>query len=99
MVTNCAGYNDQNTSINTLANIATGTAYSAATQGANGGTSYWGPSFVMFTAKSTGGTFQYNGGTAQTLLASQVVCLTLASAYDTIQFNTHVPAAFTWIGK
>jgi hypothetical protein len=53
----------------------------------------------MFTANAGGGTFQYNGGAAQTLLAGQVVCLTLASPYDTIQFNTHAPAAFAWIGK
>jgi hypothetical protein len=99
LVTNCPGYNDQNITINTLANISTGTAYQAANQGAHGGTSYFGPSFVMFTAHANGGTFQYNGGTAQTLLPSQVVCLTLASPYDTIQFNTHKPAAFAWIGK
>jgi hypothetical protein len=98
-ISNCPGYNDQNTSINTLANITTGTAYYAANQGANGGTSYFGPSFVMFTANASGGTLQYNGGAAQTLLPSQVVCLTLASPYDTIQFNTHKPAAFAWIGK
>lgn len=98
-VTNCPGYNDQNTPINTITNITTGVAYKAAAQSANGGTSYWGPSFVMFTANSSGGTFQYNGGAAQTLLPSQVVCLTLASPYDTIQFNTHAPAAFAWIGK
>lgn len=98
-ISNCPGYNDQNTSINTLANITASTAYHAANQGANGGTSYFGPSFVMFTANASGGTFQYNGGAAQTLLPSQVVCLTLASPYDTIQFNTHKPAAFAWVGK
>lgn len=99
LVQNCPGYNDQNTPINTLLNITTGRAYSAATQGANGGTNYYGPSFVMFKANTSGGTFQYNSGTAQALLANQVVCLTLESPYDTIQFNTHPPAAFTWIGK
>jgi hypothetical protein len=98
-ITNCVGYNDQNTTINVIGNITTGVAYKAATQGANSGTSYWGPSFVMFKANASGGTFQYNGGVAQTLLASQVVCLTLASPYDTIQFNTHAPAAFAWVGK
>ena len=98
-VTNCVGYNDQNTVINLIANITTGVAYEAATQGANSGTSYFGPSFVMFTANSSGGTFQVNGGTAQTLLASQVVCLTLVSPYDTIQFNTHAPSAIMWVGK
>jgi hypothetical protein len=98
-ITNCPGYNDQNTTINTLANITTGVAYAAATQGANSGTSYYGPSFIMFKANSSGGTVAINGGTAQTLLASQVVCLTLASPYDTIEFNTHAPAAFTWTGK
>jgi hypothetical protein len=99
IVTNCLGYNDQNTVINTLANITTGTPYSAATQGTHSGTSYWGPSFVMFTANAYGGTFQINGGAAQTLLASQIVTLFLNSPYDAIQFNTFAPAAFTWIGK
>ncbi len=98
-VTNCVGYNDQSTTINTIANITIGVAYSAATQGAHSGTSYYGPSFVMFKANASGGTFQYNSGVAQTLLAGQVVCLTLASPYDAIQFNTHAPAAFIWIGN
>jgi hypothetical protein len=53
----------------------------------------------MFTASSGGGTFQYNGGTAQMLVDNQVVCLTLASPYDTIQFNTNAPTAFAWVGK
>jgi hypothetical protein len=100
IITNCAGYNDQNTPINTLPNISIGTAYSAAAAGAHAGTSYYGPSFVIFkAANASNGTFQYNGGAQQTLLANQVVCLTLASPYDTIQFNAHAPAAFTWIGK
>ncbi len=98
IITNCAGYNDQNTTINTLAHIAIGTAYSAAAAGAHGGTSYYGPSFVMFKANASVSSFQYNGGVAQALLPSQVVCLTLASPYDTIQFST-LPAAFTWVGK
>lgn len=90
---------DQNTPINTLANISTGTAYSAQNQGSNGGTNYYGPSLVMFTANSSGGTFQVNGGAAQTLLASQVVTVFLNSPYDTIQFNTNAPAAFSWTGQ
>ncbi|MGA9272663.1 MAG: hypothetical protein WBV67_04180 [Candidatus Cybelea sp.] len=99
VITNCPGYNDQNTPINTLLNITAGRAYSAATQSGFGGTNYYGPSFVMFKASPSVSSFQYNGGVAQALLPSQVVCLTLASPYDTIQFNTHAPAAFTWIGK
>lgn len=100
IVTNCTGYNDQNTPINTLAHITTGTAYSAATQGSNSGTSYYGSSLVMFTAaNSIGGTFQVNGGTAQTLLPLQFVTVFLNSPYDTIQFNTHAPSAFSWTGK
>jgi hypothetical protein len=53
----------------------------------------------MFTANALGGSFQVNGGATQTLLPTQVVTLTLASPYDTTQFNTHVPAAIQWIGK
>jgi hypothetical protein len=101
IVTNCPGYNDQNTPINTLAHIGTGVAYSAATQGSHSGTNYYGPSFVMFTAASGTpvGTFQVNGGTPQALLAGQLVTVFLDSPYDTIQFNERVPAAFTWTGK
>jgi hypothetical protein len=98
-VRNCLGYNDQNTTINTLANITVSTAYQAYTQSANGGKSYYGPSFVMFTANASGGTFAVNAGAQQTLLANQVVCLTLTSPYDSIEFFTHAPAAFQWIGK
>jgi hypothetical protein len=98
-VTNCAGYNDRNTPINTLTYITTGVAYAAATAGSHSGTSYYGPSFVMFTAGGIGSTFQVNGGAAQLMVSGQVVCLTLASPYDTIQFNVHAPAAFAWIGK
>jgi hypothetical protein len=53
----------------------------------------------MFKANSLGGTFQVNNGTAQTLLASQVVSVFLASPYDTIQFNTHLPFAIQWTGR
>jgi hypothetical protein len=53
----------------------------------------------MFTANAYGGTFQINGGAAQTLLASQIVTLFLNSPYDAIQFNTHAPAAFAWLGQ
>jgi hypothetical protein len=100
IITNTLGYNDQNTVISTLAHIFPGTAYSAATMGAHGGTSYYGPSFIMFTSGiSLGGTVAVNG-VAQPLLPSQLVCLTLTSPYDTIEFNMgHGPTAFTWIGK
>jgi hypothetical protein len=100
LIRNCVGYNDQDTVINTLAHITDGTAYSAATQGANDGTSYYGPSLVMFTANSSaGGTFQVNGGTPQGLLANQFVTVFLNSPYDTIQFNVHPPATFSWTGR
>jgi hypothetical protein len=100
IVRNSTGYNDQNTTINTLAHITDGMAYSAATQGSNSGTSYYGPSLVTFTANSSaGGTFQVNGGTPQGLLANQFVTVFLNSPYDTIQFNVHPPAAFAWTGR
>jgi hypothetical protein len=99
-VNNCLGYNDQDIVINTLAHISDGTAYAAATQGSHSGTSYYGPSLVMFTANSSaGGTFQVNGGTPQGLLANQFVTVFLNSPYDTIQFNVHPPATFSWTGR
>lgn len=95
-ITNCAGYNDQNTPVNTLANISAGIPYSAHNQGSNGGTNYYGPSIVTFTANPGGGTFQVNG-VVQTPLAGQIVTVFLLP-YDTIQFNT-LPAALNWTGK
>ncbi len=99
-ITNCQGYNDQNTVINTLPHLTLGMPYTAATAGSHGGTSYFGPSFVMFTAASSpGSSFQYNGGSPQILAPNQVVCLSLLSPNDTITFSGHVPVAFEWIGK
>jgi hypothetical protein len=99
-ITDCPGYNDQNTVINTRTNLSTGTAYAAYDQGSNHGTSYYGPSLVVFTVgTSSTGTFQINNGTAQTLLANQVVSVFLATPYDTIQFNAHLPSAILWTGR
>lgn len=100
--TNCAGYNDQNKNIVGNGTIGTGTAYTAATAGTVlGGTAinYFGPSFLMFTANSSGGTVAVNGGTPQTLVDSQIVCLYLNSPYDSIEFATHAPSALQWLGK
>lgn len=101
-IRNCPGYNDQLVVINTLSGIAAGVANQAYNQAANvsnAGISYFGPSFVLFTANAAGGTLQVNNGTAQTLLANQVGFIWLNSPYDKIQFNTHAPAAFQWYGK
>lgn len=99
-ITNCPGYNDQNTLINTLSNLTAGTAYAAYNQGAHGGTSYYGPSIVMFTASSSSGsTFQINNATAQTLVVNQIVSVFLESPYDTIKFNNHLPSAILWTGR
>jgi hypothetical protein len=97
IVTNCINYNDQNTVVTTLGSLNPGTPYSASQNGSTN--KYYGPSFVMFTQSASGGTFQVNGGTAQTPAASQVVTLYLGSPYDTITFNTHLPSALQWIGK
>ena len=99
-ITDSPGYNDQNTLINTLSNLTAGTAYAAYDQGVHGGTSYYGPSFVMFTASGTGpSTFQINNGTAQSLLPNQIVSVFLESPYDTIKFNSHLPSAILWSGR
>ena len=98
-INNCPGYNDQNVVINTLANITTGVAYQAYNQGSNSGISYFGPSLFMFTANASGGTLTMNGGTAQTLLASQLVVVYLDSPYEKIQFGGHAPAAVQWLGR
>lgn len=101
-ILNCLGYNDQNTSVVGNGTITTGQAYSAATaQTVLTGTAvnYYGPSLLMFTANSSGGTYAINGGTSQTLLDSQLCCIPLLSPYDTIQFATHAPTNVIWLGK
>lgn len=95
-VRNCAGYNDQNIQINTAAHLTTA-AYAAYNQGANSGTSYYGPSYVFYKG-GAGGTLSLNGGAALAIIAGQVGYLFLNSPYDTFQFS-NAPASIQWFGK
>lgn len=96
-VINCPGYNDQNTPINTVANIGTA-AQQSYNQTANSGTSYYGPSYVLYTANAGGGTLKISGGAAFTLAANQTGSFFLNSPYDSFQFSL-APAAIQWYGK
>ena len=96
-VRNCAGYNDQNTSINTESHCTTG-SYAAYNQGANTGTSYYGPSYIFYQANAGGGTLKINGLTALNLANGQTGFFWLNSPYDTFQFSA-APAHLQWIGK
>lgn len=95
-IRNCAGYNDQNTVINTVANITAGGTYSAATAGASGGTNYWGPSFLIVGGLTGGSTVSINGGPTIPLSTSSTFFFN--SPYDTFRFSV-VPASLYWIGK
>jgi hypothetical protein len=97
-ITNCIGYNTVNTAINVVGNITTGVAYKAANQGSNGGTNYYGPSFI-FATLAAGTTVSINGGAAQTYTAGGLFTQYLNSAYDTFQFGVHAPTAIQWTGK
>jgi hypothetical protein len=96
-ITNCPGYNDQSTVINTHANIAT-SAYAAYNQGLNSGTSYYGPSYVFYVSSGSASTLSINGGAALSLTASTVGFFWLNSPYDTFLFSV-APTSIQWVGK
>jgi len=83
-VTNCPGYNDQNTPV--LSTVPMGSTMAASHN-------YYGPSQITFSGGTTSA-FTLNG-TTYAATSGQIV---LASPYDTISF-TGVPTTFSWIGK
>lgn len=106
-ITDCAGYNDQNTAI--LANasaapITGSSAQSASTAGSlSGGVNYYGPSVIMFTAGSSGVTFTING-LAQTIPANQAYIAYIPNSFDKISFSSAASTAIAtgtllWVGK
>lgn len=98
-ITNCPGYNDQNTLICTSGGAIAPTVATSASTGSTlaGGINYYGPSLVIFTTTATPTTFHYNA-TSQTVPANQYVTIYVSSPYDTIFFST-APASFNWFGK
>lgn len=97
-ITNCTGYNDQNTLIcNSGGGNAPLVATSASTGATlTGGVNYYGPSLAIFT--TTAATTLHYNATSQSVPAGQYVTIFIQSPYDTI-FFTVAPATFNWFGK
>jgi hypothetical protein len=98
-ITNCPGYNDQNTVISTVAPstalLSTG-AQTAATLG-GGAINYYGPSMVTGVGNAAGSTLHISG-TAYALPASQFFCFPLPNPSDQWWISA-APINFTWLGK
>jgi hypothetical protein len=96
-ITSCSGYNDQNTIINTVGNVGT-SAVSAEVQGSNGGTSYFGPSLIVFQSAASPSTFKINGLATTALAANSFGTCWINSPHDSFQFSV-APQTLLWIGK
>ena len=105
IVTNCPGYNDQNTPVasgHMAGDYPTSTSgNTAATAGAlTGGANYYGPSLVIFTVGSGAALSVYVNGVTSSYPANSVGTVFLNSPYDQFYFIGAVaPAHFNWIGK
>jgi hypothetical protein len=89
LISNCPGYNDQNTHIRTTAPTGTASASSPGT----GGAPYFGPSVFIFS----------NSGAVSLSVFGQTISTSfgiifLPSPYDSFTFTT-APTMFLWIGK
>lgn len=89
LISNCPGYNDQNTSIRSTPPASTA---SASSPGA-GGTPYFGPSVFIF-SNSTAVSLYVFGQTISTSFG----IVFLPSPCDSFSFTT-APTMFLWIGK
>jgi hypothetical protein len=97
-ITNCPGYNDQNTTIAPTPPLNTDVSASNAST-ITGGINYYGPSLVIFTNSTSMLTVKINSVTPGWIVpANAFVTIYLASPYDTINFG-HAVAAFSWIGQ
>ena len=96
-INNCIGYNDQNTIVNTLANVSTNTVSAYNATGA-GSTAYFGASFVYGITAAAPSTLQINGVSSGSIPASSFYSFYLASPYDTFKFSA-APFSLNWTGK
>jgi hypothetical protein len=87
-ITNCPGYNDQQTVVN--ASAPTSNEHAA-------GQGYYGPSIITFTNGGSSNTLTINGQ-AFTLPANAFGSYYLASPWDVIAFGSSAGMTFTWIG-
>lgn len=90
LISNCPGYNDQSTSIQTTPPTSSA---SASSPGA-GGTPYFGPSVFIFSNSSAVNLYM----SGQTISTSFGI-IYLPSPYDSFYFIMTGPTVFLWIGK
>lgn len=96
-ITNCLGYNDQNTPIMTPSGTAVPLLPTSASNAAlRSGTNYFGPSLLYFSTGASGVTFTWNG-VPNTVAANSSQYIYISSPYHTIQFSGSV-GQFVWVG-
>lgn len=93
LISNCPGYNDQNSQISAVAPLSSTYAADASTLGGTS-TNYYGPSVFIFSNSSPVNLHVFG----QTLLTSFGIIF-LPSPYDTFNFVLTRPTMFLWIGK
>jgi hypothetical protein len=90
LISNCPGYNDQNTHIRTTAPTS---IVSASSPGA-GGTAYFGPSVFIFSSPGA-----VNLSVFGQTISTSFGIIFLPSPYDSFNFIMTAPTMFLWIGK
>lgn len=92
LITDCPGYNDQNTSIQTTA--PTSSPGASASSPGSGGTPYFGPSLIIWS-----GTVTVTLHLLTQTITSNFGIVFLPSPYDSLYFSGGTPTHFSWIGK
>lgn len=98
-VTNCAGYNDQGTVVNSAAPVLGGSGLKNAANGStygSGGVNYYGPQLVWGVNTGSATTFTL-GLQTTTILANQMYSFYIPGPWVQIQFS-QAPSTFFWIG-
>lgn len=91
-ISDCPGYSDRNTSIQTTA--PTSILGSSASSPGAGGTPYFGPSVIIWS-----GTVTVTLHVFMQTITSNFGIVFLPSPYDSIYFSGGTPTHFSWIGK
>jgi hypothetical protein len=92
LITDCPGYNDQNTSIQSTP--PTSILGASASSPGTGGTPYFGPSLIIWS-----GTLTVTLHAFTQTITSNFGIVFLPSPYDSIYFSGGAPTHFSWIGK
>ena len=98
VITNCPGYNDQLTAINTISNVPSGSGQYAANQGSSGGVNYYGPSRVTLVNGSGGAASLHLAGGPFSIPANGFASFYLANPYEPWYIASGTLATLAWIG-